>query len=85
MSIAEMELDALKLSSIPSKNEDQKTEHSFNDNDIQLQVEREDLQYQQTCLRVWHCLQEEIQQLHELFTEFNKIVHVRILFQFIIT
>ncbi|EFN71021.1 Syntaxin-17 [Camponotus floridanus] len=74
----EMELDASKLSSVPSKNEDQETKHSFNDNDIQLQVEREDLQYQQTCIRVWNCLQEEIQQLHELFTEFNKIVHVRI-------
>ncbi|GAB1863926.1 Syntaxin-17 [Camponotus japonicus] len=71
----EMELDASKLSSVPSKNEDQQTKHSFNDNDIQLQVEREDLQHQQTCIRVWNCLQEEIQQLHELFTEFNKIVH----------
>lgn len=73
-----MELDASKLSSVPSKNEDQETKHSFNDNDIQLQVEREDLQHQQTCIRVWNCLQEEIQQLHELFTEFNKIVHVSI-------
>lgn len=71
----EMELDASKLSPILSKNEDQETEHPVNDNDIQLQVEREDLQHQQTCLQVWSCLQEEIQQLHELFVEFNKIVH----------
>ncbi|XP_072742874.1 syntaxin-17 [Anoplolepis gracilipes] len=71
----EMELDASKLSPTLSKNEDQETEHPVNDNDIQLQVEREDLQHQQTCLQVWSCLQEEIQQLHELFVEFNKIVH----------
>ncbi|KMQ88129.1 syntaxin-17 isoform x2 [Lasius niger] len=71
----EMELDPSKLSSTSSKNEIQETEYPFDDNDIQLQIEREDLQHQQTCLHVWNCLQEEIQQLHELFAEFNKVVH----------
>lgn len=73
-----MELDASKLSPTSLQNENQETEYPFDDNDIQLQIEQEDLRHQQTCLEVWNCLQEEIQQLHELFTEFNKIVHVRI-------
>lgn len=71
----EMELDASKLSPTSSQNENQETEDPFDDNNIQLQMEQEDLQHQQTCLQVWNCLQEEIQQLHELFAEFNKIVH----------
>lgn len=77
MLIADMELDVSKLPST-SGNKNQETESPFEDNDIQLQIEREDLQHQQTCLHAWNCLQEEIQQLHELFAEFNKIVHVRI-------
>ncbi|XP_029172504.1 syntaxin-17 isoform X2 [Nylanderia fulva] len=75
----EMELNASTLSSRSSptlsQNENQETEYPFDDNDIQLQIEEKDLQHQQTCLQVWNCLQEEIQQLHELFAEFNKIVH----------
>ena len=72
-----MELNTSKLSPILSPSESQNTEYPFSDNDIQLQLEREDLQHQQTCLHVWNGLQEEIQQLHELFLEFNKVVHVR--------
>ncbi|XP_070167723.1 syntaxin-17 [Polyergus mexicanus] len=71
----DMELDVSELPPTSSKNENQETESSFNDNDIQLQIEQEDLQHQQTCLHAWNCLQEEIQQLHELFAEFNEIVH----------
>lgn len=52
------------------------SQHPLDDNYIQLQAEQEDLQRQQTCLHVWNRLQEEIQQLHELFVEFNKVVHV---------
>lgn len=51
------------------------SQHPLDDNYIQLQAEQEDLQRQQTCLHVWNRLQEEIQQLHELFVEFNKVVH----------
>lgn len=43
---------------------------------IQLQIEQEDLQHQQDCLQVWSSLQKDIQQLHELFVEFDQVVHV---------
>lgn len=43
---------------------------------IQLQAEQEDLQHQQDCLEDWNSLQDDIQQLHVLFVEFNKVVHV---------
>ncbi|XP_032670935.1 syntaxin-17 [Odontomachus brunneus] len=42
---------------------------------VQLQAEQEDLQHQQDCLQVWSSLQGDIQQLHELFAEFDKVVH----------
>ncbi|XP_014483132.1 PREDICTED: syntaxin-17 [Dinoponera quadriceps] len=42
---------------------------------VQLQVEQEDLQHQQDCLQVWNSLQGDIQQLHELFVEFDKVVN----------
>lgn len=44
--------------------------------DVQLQAEQEDLQHQQNCMQNWNSLQEDIQQLHELFIEFDKVVHV---------
>ncbi|XP_011861910.1 PREDICTED: syntaxin-17 [Vollenhovia emeryi] len=49
--------------------------HPLDDSNIQLQAEQEYLQRQQTCLHVWNRLQGEIHQLHELFVEFNKVVH----------
>jgi len=54
-------------------------EHPLDNRSIQLQAEQENLQRQQTCLHVWNRLQGDIQQLHELFTEFNKVVHVSII------
>ncbi|XP_020278941.1 syntaxin-17 [Pseudomyrmex gracilis] len=56
------------------KSQHQEMQHPLDDN-IQLQAEKEDFLRQQACLEVWNSLQEEIQQLHELFIEFNKVVH----------
>ncbi|XP_077260700.1 syntaxin 17 [Temnothorax americanus] len=55
--------------------ESEELPHPLHDRGIQLQAEQEDLQRQQTCMQVWNRLQGEIQQLHELFVEFNKVVH----------
>lgn len=61
---------------IPPKNENQESNDLPEDNQVQLQAEQEALQRQQTCLFIWNHLQGEIQQLHELFIEFDKVVHV---------
>lgn len=71
----------LKFSILPvmsPESEPRKTQHPLNDSGVQLQVDEEDLQRQQTCLHDWNRLQGEIQQLHELFVEFNKVVHVSV-------
>lgn len=75
-----MELDL----NIPTQTTGQKSQSGTNENlvshdpldnrYIQLQEEYEQLQRQQACLHSWNTLQNEIQQLHELFVEFNKIV-----------
>lgn len=78
VSFAEMELNFSTLPPRSPGSESQESQHPLEDNGIQLQAEQEDLQRQQTCLQVWNRLQGEIQQLHELFVEFNKVVHVSI-------
>ncbi|KAH0948427.1 hypothetical protein HN011_003627 [Eciton burchellii] len=72
----EMQLDFATLSStsIENENEDTRVMHELDDNHIQLQAE-EDLQHQQACLHAWNALQEDIQQLYNLFIEFNKVVY----------
>ncbi|KAK2585713.1 hypothetical protein KPH14_010326 [Odynerus spinipes] len=57
------------------KEEDEDAKYVFSDRDIQLQEEQENLQRQQACLHTWNNLQDDIHQLHQLFTDFNKIVH----------
>lgn len=74
-----MQLNFSTLPSPPSEPQDQETQHPLDDSYVQLQAEEEDVQRQQACLQVWNSLQREIQQLHELFTEFNKVVHVNII------
>ncbi|XP_012537934.2 syntaxin-17 isoform X2 [Monomorium pharaonis] len=70
----EMELN-FSTSPPMAESKPQETQDPLDDSGIQLQVEQEDLRHQQTCLHVWNRLQGEIQQLHELFAEFNKVVH----------
>ncbi|XP_015182082.1 PREDICTED: syntaxin-17 isoform X2 [Polistes dominula] len=57
------------------KEENKDAQDVFRDHDIQLQEEHEDLDRQQACLHTWTDLQDDITQLHQLFTDFNKIVH----------
>lgn len=71
-----MELNFSTPSPTSPVSELEEPSHPLEDSGIQLQAEQEDLQRQQTCLQVWNRLQGEIQQLHELFVEFNKVVHV---------
>ncbi|XP_078042229.1 syntaxin 17 [Augochlora pura] len=56
------------------KNEDQEEDHPLNDRYVQLHEEQQELQHQEACLHTWNSLHEDINQLHELFTDFNKIV-----------
>lgn len=58
--------------------ENQEAQHPLEDSNVQSQAEQEDLEHQQACLHVWNSLQGDIQQLHELFVEFDKVVHVTI-------
>lgn len=83
MSFTEMELNFLTPPSTSPVSEPEQCPHPLDDSGIQLQAEQEDLQRQQTCLQVWNRLQGEIQQLHELFIEFNKVVHVSIQLHFV--
>lgn len=46
----------------------------------QIQAEQEDLERQQACLNAWTNLQTELQQLQQLFVDFNKVVHVGLSF-----
>lgn len=78
VSFTEMELNFTTPPSTSSTSESEECSHPLNVSNIQLQAEQEDLQRQQTCLQVWNRLQGEIQQLHELFIEFNKVVYVSI-------
>lgn len=71
----EMELNFSTPPSISPISEPEECPQPFDDSNVQLQTEQKDLQRQQTCLQVWNQLQGEIQQLHELFVEFNKVVH----------
>uniref|UniRef100_A0A0C9RJ84 STX17_1 protein n=1 Tax=Fopius arisanus TaxID=64838 RepID=A0A0C9RJ84_9HYME len=42
---------------------------------LNLQTEIEDLRRQEACLHAWNSLQGELQQLHQLFVDFNKLIH----------
>ncbi|XP_043683217.1 syntaxin-17 [Vespula pensylvanica] len=57
------------------KEENKDAQYVYRDHNIQLHEEHEDLERQQACLHTWTDLQDDIYQLHQLFTDFNKIVH----------
>lgn len=56
------------------KSEDQEKSHPLDNRYIELQEEQQDLHRQEACLHAWNNLQGDIQQLHQLFADFNKIV-----------
>ncbi|XP_076623391.1 syntaxin 17 [Colletes latitarsis] len=70
----EMEMHLSVPQSQSPKEEDQATSHPLDNRYMQLQEEEQDLQRHQACLHAWNNLQEDVQQLQELFIEFNKIV-----------
>lgn len=49
------------------------TDQSF----LQLQTENDDVERQMACLHAWNSLQNDLQQLQQLFVDFNKLIHVR--------
>lgn len=57
------------------KEEDEDTQYIFKDCNVKLQEEQENLERQQACLHTWNNLQDDMHQLHQLFIDFNKIVH----------
>ncbi|XP_033340600.1 syntaxin 17 [Megalopta genalis] len=56
------------------KGEDQEKDHRLNDRYVQLHEQQQELEHQQACLHTWNNLHEDINQLHDLFIDFNKIV-----------
>jgi len=68
--------------SIENENEDTQVMHKLDDSHVQLQDKEQDLQHQQACLHAWNTLQEDIQQLYNLFIEFDKVVYVSTLLHF---
>ncbi|KAF7988397.1 hypothetical protein HCN44_000970 [Aphidius gifuensis] len=42
---------------------------------LQLQDQDEDVKRQEACLHAWESLQNDLQQLHQLFIDFNKIIY----------
>ncbi|KOC67084.1 Syntaxin-17 [Habropoda laboriosa] len=70
----ELQLNLTSLSPTSSKDEDQAESHPLDNRYVQLQEKQQELQHQETCLHAWTNLQGDIQQLHQLFVDFNKIV-----------
>lgn len=60
-----------------SKVEDQPTEGPYDNRFMQVQAENEELERQQACLQAWTTLHTDLEQLQQLFIDFNKLVHVR--------
>ncbi|XP_033210971.1 syntaxin-17 isoform X2 [Belonocnema kinseyi] len=71
----ELELKLPFQNSTLTEDESQIADDSHSDKYIQLQDEHEELERQKACLYAWNSLQNDLQQLHQLFIDFNKIVH----------
>ena len=72
----ELELQLPFQKSTLTKDENQAENDPLGDKYIQLQAEHEELEKQKACLHAWNSLQSDLQQLHQLFIDFNKVVHV---------
>ncbi|XP_058805230.1 syntaxin-17 isoform X2 [Phymastichus coffea] len=59
----------------PPKVEDEIAESPYDNRYMQVQAENEELERQQACLRAWTTLHNDLEQLQQLFIDFNKIVH----------
>ena len=58
------------------KDEDGSATDPLDHRQIELHAEEEDLERQQACLHAWNSLQNDLQQLHQLFVDFNQIIQV---------
>ncbi|XP_011499683.1 PREDICTED: syntaxin-17 [Ceratosolen solmsi marchali] len=67
----------LPLINKPLTKEDESVEMPFDNHYLQMQAEEEELERQQACLQAWDYLQSDLQQLQQLFIDFNQIVHVQ--------
>lgn len=72
-----MELEfELPMTNVASpRDEDQTEEDALQEGDIQINAELEELEQQQACLHAWNSLQNDMQQLHQLFVDFNRVLH----------
>ncbi|XP_015127162.1 syntaxin-17 [Diachasma alloeum] len=59
----------------PHENDPESPELHHGERFLQLQTEAEDLKRQEACLHAWNSLQGELHQLHQLFVDFNKLIH----------
>lgn len=71
----ELESILIVLSANSTKDEDQDAGRPLDKSQVQLHAEHEELQRQKACLHAWSSLQSDIRELHELFLDFNKIIH----------
>ncbi|XP_046469927.1 syntaxin-17 [Neodiprion pinetum] len=70
-----LDLNLPTMNRLSTKDEDEATNHPFQDGNIQLHAEEKELERQQACLHAWNSLQDDMIQLHQLFVDFNQLVH----------
>ena len=58
------------------KPESSESKGSFDDRFLQIQAQEKDLERLQICSNAWNALQSDLQELQQLYVDFNKIVHV---------
>ncbi|XP_046734307.1 syntaxin-17 [Diprion similis] len=69
-----LDLDLPTMNRSSTEDENEATNHAFQDGDIQLHAEEKELERQQACLHAWNSLQDDMIQLHQLFVDFNQLV-----------
>ncbi|XP_014207057.1 syntaxin-17 [Copidosoma floridanum] len=71
----DFELNLPLIQHPPPKVEKQLAENPHDNHFHQIQVEQEELERQQACLNTWNTLHSDLEQLQQLFIDFNKVVH----------
>lgn len=56
--------------------EDGEQSYPLDDRYVQLQTENDEIERQNACLHAWNSLQNDLQQLHQLFIHMNKLIYV---------
>ncbi|XP_008553900.1 syntaxin-17 [Microplitis demolitor] len=55
--------------------EDGEQSYPLDDRYVQLQTENDEIERQNACLHAWNSLQNDLQQLHQLFIHMNKLIY----------